>query len=51
MQVAKGLALSDILRAMFERLSDVELPNPMRIFLTKHLADIEYAHPNPQASL
>lgn len=40
-QIAKGLALADILKAMFERLAEVSIPNDMRIFLTKHLADIE----------
>jgi len=41
-QVARGLALADIIGALFDRLAELELDQSMRIFLTKHLADIEY---------
>lgn len=39
----KGLALADLVGAFFERLAEINVPDDMRIFLTKHLADIEYA--------
>lgn len=38
----KGLALADLVGAFFERLAEISIPDDMRIFLTKHLADIEY---------
>jgi hypothetical protein len=42
MQVERGLALADIVRAIFDRMCKVEMAEPVRIFLTKHLADVEY---------
>lgn len=42
LQVARGLATVDIVRAMFERLAGVQTGGEMRIALTRLLADIEY---------
>ena len=41
-QIEKALALVDIIRAMFEQLALIEVPDSMRLVITKHLADIEY---------
>lgn len=41
-QLSRGLALMDLLRAMFDRCAEIQLPDTMRIFLTRHLADVEY---------
>ncbi len=45
-QVERGLATVDIVTAMADRLATIEVPNEMRIVITKHLADIEYARPS-----
>lgn len=42
LQITKGLALNDILKAVFDQLAEIDIPDKMRIFITKHLADIEY---------
>lgn len=42
LQIARGIALIDITRALFDRLAEIQLNQSMRIFLTKHMADIEY---------
>lgn len=42
LQVARGLATVDLVRAMFERLAGVQVTEEMRISLTRLLADIEY---------
>lgn len=42
LQISKGLALMDLLRAMFDRCAEIQLPDDMRIFLTRHLADVEF---------
>ncbi|PJF17916.1 hypothetical protein PSACC_02206 [Paramicrosporidium saccamoebae] len=42
LQLSKGLALVDIVQAMFDRLSQIAIPDEMRLFATKQLAEIEY---------
>lgn len=42
LQIEKGLALTDLLTAMVDRICMVDLPGPRRIALTKKLADIEH---------
>ena len=40
--IDRALALTDIVKAMFDRINGLQLPGPMRIYLTKQLADLEY---------
>ena len=41
LQREKGIAIADIIKSVFDRLADVQVPNRLRIFVTKHLAEIE----------
>lgn len=38
----RGLSAVDLVRSLFDRMAHVKLSENVRIFLTKHLADIEY---------
>jgi replication factor C subunit 3/5 len=42
LKLSRGLALVDILLAMFDRVAEISIPDDMRIFLTRQLAEIEY---------
>jgi replication factor C subunit 3/5 len=42
LQLGKGLALVDIVQAMFDRLGQISIPDEMRLFVIKQLAEIEY---------
>lgn len=38
----RGMATMDLVRSLFDRMAKVKLPENIRIYLTKYLADIEY---------
>lgn len=41
-QEEHAIALQDIVSAIFDRVNALQIPVPMRVYLTKQMADLEY---------